>query len=280
MLASTIRDFKLILNSLSEESYDLSQYIKKFKPYKWSKRKYMIYLNVLKEFGLIRLNTSITVTEKGRDFIILSKKKEGFILINRLFKLLNNGEHLNELLLDLKHNFLLNPKKSIKKLAKTSKNTRKLGIIGQYVVSILLSSFFLYNELPREEKYLELIAKSFLNSYIDRDGILFKKLFQIASNYNVNKKEIRVELLKKWRKKYRINFPNEIRQILIIALSETVKSLPILIDLEYLDNNFTKNLVKKYPLIMQYVKISKSTDKMKLKITEEIFLDELIIKLK
>ena len=272
-----------MLKTLPEEPIERYQYIKKFKPHKWSKRKILIYLNVLKEFGLIKLNSSISPTEYGKNIISLSLKKEKdkIVFIDSFFELLNNFKPINESLNELRRNFLLNPKISIKKLAKKTNKTRKLGIVGQYFVSILLSSFFLYNELPREEKYLELIVKSFLNSFIDKDGISCLKLFQIASDYDVNRKKLKVELLKKWRKNYIINFPNEITQILIKALKfKSVNSLPFLIDLDYLDINLTKKSVEKYPLILQYVKFSKSTDKMKLKVTEDIFLDELLIKLK
>lgn len=283
MLASTIRDFKLILKSLSKEPVEFNQYIKRFKPPKWSKRKTMIYINVLKEFGLIKLNSSISATEVGKNIIstILKKEKEESIFTDSFFGLLNNFKPISKTLNELKISFLLNPKISIKKLAKKTEKTRKRGIAGQYFVSILLSSFFLYNELPREEKYLELIAKSFVNSFIDRDGISCKKLFQNASDYKVNIKKIKAELLKRWRKNYRINFPKEISQILIKALEiSPVNSLPFLIDLDSLDSNLIKKCVENYPLIFQYAKFSKSTDKMKLKITEDIFLEEFIITLK
>jgi len=148
-------------------------------------------------------------------------------------------------------------------------------------VSILFSSFFLYNELPREEKYFELIAKSFINSFIDKKGISFQKLIDIATAFHVNVKNIKVELLKKWRKYYLIKFPIEIKQILIkIIKFHSLDSLPILINSDFIDLIFIKESVKKYPQMLQFVKFSKDTDKMKLKITEEIFSDNLTISLR
>lgn len=277
MLASTIKDFKLMLKTLDKEPIEVHQYYRIYKPQKWSKRKAEIYLKVLKEFGLIKLDKLISVTEEGKSIISLSIKKEENIFIDNFFLLINNNKSLSE----LKRNFLLNPKISIRKLVKKTKKMRELGIVGQYIVSILLSSFFLYNKLPREEKYLGLIAKSFINSFINKNGISCQTLFQTASDYNVNTKKIKLELLKKWQKNYLINFPDEISQILNKALEvKPANSLPFLMDKENLDVNLVKKSVEKYPSILQFVKFSKSSNKMKLKITEDIFLDELIIKLR
>ncbi len=210
MLATTIKDFKLILKTLEKEPIEVHQYYKKYKPQKWSKKKAEIYLKVLKEFGLIKLEKLISVSEEGKNIISLSIKKEENIFIDYFFLLLNNNKSLSE----LERNFLLNPLMSIRKLVKKTKKMRELGMVGQYIVSILLSSFFLYNKLPREEKYLGLLAKSFINSFINTTGISCQTLFQIASDYNVNMKKIKLELLKKWQKNYLINFPYEINHIL------------------------------------------------------------------
>lgn len=281
MQASTIRDFRLMLGTLEEEPIKIQQYLRENRPKRWSIRKAEIYLKVLKEFGFIELNNLLSITEQGKDIISLNIKKEYNIFIDVFFQLLNNSNPINKLLDELKQIFLLNPKISIKKLVKKTKRMRELGIVGQYFVSILLSSFFLYNQLPREEKYLELLTKSFINTFIDKNGISCQKLFQTASHYNVNAKKIKFELLKKWRKNYLINFPNEIKQILVKAFeSKPLNSLPFLIDKENIDINLVKKSIEKYPSILQYVKFSKSTNKMKLKITEDIFLEKLIIKLR
>ncbi len=280
MQTSTIRDFILVLKSLSTESIETDQYLKRYKPSRWSKGKTSIYLKVLNKFGLIKSNSLISITKTGKD-IISSVEKEKIIFINTFFKLLKDFKPLNVLTDELKTYFLINPKLSIKKLVNKSKETRKLGIVGQYFVSILFSSFFLYNELPRKEKYFELIAKSFMNSFIDKKGISFQKLIDIATTFQVNVKNIKVELLKKWRKYYLIKFPIEIKQILIkIIQIHVLDSLPFLINLDFMDLTFIKESVKKYPQMLQFVKFSKDTDKMKLKITEEIFSNNLIISLK
>ena len=68
--------------------------------------------------------------------------------------------------------------------------------------------------------------------------------------------------------------------MLKITKFHSLDSLPFLFTPESLNLINFKEIVKKYPQVLQFVKYSKDTNKMKVKITEEIFSDNLLIRLK
>ncbi len=203
MQTSTIRDFMVIITSFIHQPIMIEQYLRKYKPSSWSKAKTTIYLKILKEFGFIKLNPLISITKTGKE-IFESVEKDKIIFINTFFRLIVNYKPINNMLEELKANFIKNPHLSIKKLINKSSQIKKLGIVGQYFISLLLSSFFLYNELPREEKYFELIAKSFINTFTDKKWISFQNLNNIANSFHVNIKNIKVELFRNCKKYYSI----------------------------------------------------------------------------
>ncbi|MFW9876569.1 MAG: hypothetical protein ACFFG0_26030, partial [Candidatus Thorarchaeota archaeon] len=181
MLISTFRDFITIIKTLAPNSIEYNQYLKKFKPSSWSKPKSKIYLRLLEIFGFISLNSSISITETGSE-LIKSVEKNKTIFIDTFFKKVTEYSPISDLIKDLKTYFLENPQTSIKKLVNKSRRIKKLGLVGHYFISLLLSSFYLYNELPREEEHFELLAKSFINTVIDKKGISFQKLVE-NTNY-------------------------------------------------------------------------------------------------
>ncbi|MFW9876221.1 MAG: hypothetical protein ACFFG0_24225, partial [Candidatus Thorarchaeota archaeon] len=145
----------------------------------------------------------------------------------------------------------------------------------------LLSSFYLYNEVPREDEHLELLEKSFINTVIDKKGISFQKLVENTNYFQINIKNIKVELFRNAMKYYSIQFPIVINTILLkINKKHSLNSLPFLFDPEIIHINNLQQIVREYPEILQFVKYSKENNKMKVKITEEIFSDDLMIKLK
>lgn len=79
---STIRDFDLMLKSLSMESIETKQYFKRYKPSRWSKGKTSIYLKVLNKFGFIKSNSLISTTKTGKD-IISSVEKDKIVFITK-----------------------------------------------------------------------------------------------------------------------------------------------------------------------------------------------------